>query len=367
MGDGQCPLENLVMATTFWKNKRVLITGHTGFKGSWMSLWLQTRGASVIGYSLEPPSSPCFFEIGEIARDMTSIHGDICDLDDFKAAIKTYKPEIIIHMAAQSLVRYSYDFPIETYSTNIMGTANVLDAVRQLGGVRVVLIITSDKCYENRETHHGYKESDPMGGYDPYSSSKGCAELVTAAYSNSFFNKKDFTSHGVAIASTRAGNVIGGGDWGKDRLIPDIIRSVLANESVVIRYPNAVRPWQHVLEPLNGYMQLVEKLWEHGTDYNGAWNFGPEMDDCKPVYWILESMNSKWNNGINWIQSPADNPHEAKYLYLDCSKSKELLGWSPRLNLATALDLLVDWYQGYANNANMRELSVDQIRFFENI
>jgi CDP-glucose 4,6-dehydratase len=355
------------MDATFWKNKKVLVTGHTGFKGSWLSLWLQTRGANVIGYSLEPPTAPSFFELGEIASEMVSLHGDIRDLENFKTAVKLHQPEIIIHMAAQSLVRYSYQHPVDTYSTNVMGTVNILDTVRQLGSVKVVLIITSDKCYENRETLLGYKESDPMGGYDPYSSSKGCAELVTAAYRNSFFSPARFSSHGVAIASTRAGNVIGGGDWGEDRLIPDIMRSTLADQPVVIRYPDAIRPWQHVLEPLNGYLQLAERLWDQGAKFTGGWNFGPDHDDCKPVHWILETLNQQWKGGIKWIQSSADNPHEATYLNLDCSKSKQLLGWSPKLDLGTALELLVDWYQGYANNVNLRELSMNQLAYYEKL
>ena len=360
-------MEDLVMDATFWKNKRVLITGHTGFKGSWLSLWLQTRGATVTGYSLEPPTSPSFFEISGIAAEMVSIHGDIRDLENFKAAVKTHQPEIIIHMAAQSLVRYSYNHPVETYSTNVMGTVNILDTVRQLGGVKVVLIITSDKCYENRETLTGYRESDPMGGYDPYSSSKGCAELVTAAYRNSFFPPARYSSHGVAIASTRAGNVIGGGDWGEDRLIPDIMKSNLANQPVTIRFPDAIRPWQHVLEPLNGYLQLAEHLWNEGAEFTGGWNFGPDNNDCRPVHWILEMLNKQWEGGIKWVQSAADNPHEATYLNLDCDKSKQLLGWSPRLDLTAALELLVDWYQGYARSENMRELSISQLEYYENL
>ena len=355
------------MNPSFWENKNVLITGHTGFKGSWLSLWLQTRGANVIGYSLNPPGTPNFFTLGNIAESMISIHGDVRDLESFCDTVKTHKPDIVIHMAAQSLVRYSYSHPVDTYSTNVMGTVNVLEAIRQVGGVKVTLIITSDKCYENRETMVGYRESDPMGGYDPYSSSKGCAELVTAAYENSFFSRDRFSSHGIAVASTRAGNVIGGGDWGEDRLIPDIMRSKLANQPVIIRYPDAIRPWQHVLEPLNGYLELAEHMWEHGSDFNGGWNFGPDSDDCKPVHWILETLDKQWEGGIQWEQNTAENPHEATYISLDCSKSKQLLGWSPKLKLANALEMLVDWYQGYSNNDNMRDLSINQLDNFENI
>ena len=360
-------MEDLVMNPAFWKNKKVLITGHTGFKGSWLSLWLQTMGSRVVGYSLAPPTIPNFFTIGDIARDMVSVRGDVCDLEGLKETVKSHRPEIIIHMAAQSLVRYSYKNPVETYSTNVMGTVNILETVRQLGGVRVVLIITSDKCYENMGRKLGFKESDPMGGYDPYSSSKGCAELVTSAYRNSFFPPAGYSSHGVAIASTRAGNVIGGGDWGEDRLLPDIVRSILADRPVIIRNPNAIRPWQHVLEPLSGYLRLAERLWEKGAEFAGGWNFGPDDDDCKPVQWILETLNHKWHGGIKWISSSAENPHEADYLSLDCSKSNRLLGWSPKLNLAAALELLVEWYQGYAGDDNMRELSTSQIAYFENL
>lgn len=355
------------MTPSFWKNKNVLITGHTGFKGSWLSLWLQTRGANVIGYSLAPPSTPNFFSVGRIDDSIVSVHGDVRDLESLLDTVKVHKPDIVIHMAAQSLVRYSYKHPVDTYSTNVMGTVNVLEAIRQIGGVKVALIITSDKCYENRETMVGYRESDPMGGYDPYSSSKGCAELVTAAYENSFFPPDRFHSHGTAVASTRAGNVIGGGDWGEDRLIPDIMKSKLANQPVTIRYPDAIRPWQHVLEPLNGYLELAEHMWERGTEFNGGWNFGPDSDDCKPVRWILETLNTQWQGGVQWEQSAAENPHEATYLSLDCSKSKQLLGWSPKLNLTNALEMLVDWYQGYSNNDNMRDLSINQLTYFENL
>ena len=355
------------MDAPFWKGKKILITGHTGFKGSWLSLWLQSKEAHIIGYSLPPPTEPSFFEIANISEGMVSIKGDVRDLDHLKTVIAEHTPEIVIHMAAQSLVRYSYSNPIETYSTNVMGTANVLEAIRQTDSVKVVLIITSDKCYENREWLWGYRENDPMGGHDPYSSSKGCAELVTSAYRSSYFSKKDYQTNSVALASARAGNVIGGGDWAGDRLIPDIVRAIMENRSVAIRNPNATRPWQHVLEPLEGYLSLAEKLWEQGQEFSGGWNFGPDDEDCRAVSWIVKNLTHFWEGDIQWELDSAENPHEATYLKLDCSKAKRLLGWSPKLNLFTALEWVVEWYQGYINNMDMRELSKAQISRYENV
>jgi CDP-glucose 4,6-dehydratase len=351
------------MDTAFWKNKKVLITGHTGFKGSWLSLWLQRKGSHLIGYALPPPTEPSFFEIGTIAAAMTSIEGDVRDLDHLIAVIKKYKPEICIHMAAQSLVRYSYQHPLETFETNVMGTLNVLEAIRQTQKVRTALIITSDKCYKNDERTQGYRESDAMGGNDPYSSSKGCAELITATYCNSFFSGTETSS----IASARAGNVIGGGDWSADRLIPDIARSVINNNPLVIRNPNAVRPWQHVLEPLNGYLDLIENLWTQGSQFEGGWNFGPMDDDCKSVVWILKAMNNLWEGGIQWELNTAKNLPEASFLKVDSSKARNLLGWSTKLSVNQALNWTVEWYQGYLNQQNMRQLSINQIQRYENI
>jgi CDP-glucose 4,6-dehydratase len=265
----------------FWKGKRVLVTGHTGFKGGWLSLWLQQMDAEVCGYSLPAPTDPSLFVVAHIADGIRSVEGDIRDLEHLKRVVAEFRPEIVFHLAAQPLVRQSYRDPVETYSTNVMGTVNVLEAVRQVGGVRVVVSITSDKCYENREWCWAYRENEAMGGYDPYSSSKGCAELVTAALRNSFFHPDKFAEHGVAVASARAGNVIGGGDWAKDRLVPDMIRAFMCRETVVVRSPNAVRPWQHVLDPLSGYLRLAEKLWESGGEFAEAWNFGPAEDDAR--------------------------------------------------------------------------------------
>jgi len=355
------------MDAAFWKNKKVLITGHTGFKGSWLSLWLQAKGTRVIGYALPPPTTPNFFEIGKIAESMTSIEGDVRNLDHLIAVIKKHQPEICIHMAAQSLVRYSYQHPLETYETNVMGTLNVLEAVRQTPTIRAALIITSDKCYQNREWIWGYRENEAMGGNDPYSSSKGCAELITTAYRKSFLSKKESSEPNISVASARAGNVIGGGDWSADRLIPDVIKAVTANKAVVIRNPNAVRPWQHVLEPLNGYLVLIENLWKQGAQFEGAWNFGPNDDDCKPVGWILEALNKLWEGGIQWESNTVENPHEDILLKVDSSKARNFLGWSSKLSVGKALRWSAEWYQGYLCQQNMRRLSEEQIQRYEEL
>ena len=353
------------MDATFWQGKRILITGHTGFKGSWLSLWLQNKGSHTIGYSLPPPTDPSLFEIARIAEGMISVTGDVCDLEHLMAVTRKHQPEIIIHMAAQSLVRHSYINPVETYATNVMGTVNVLEVARQTSCVRAVLIVTSDKCYENKEWLWGYRENDPVGGYDPYSSSKACAELVTSAYRKSYFPDRDYPSHGVAVASVRAGNVIGGGDWAEDRLIPDIIRAFMENRPLAIRNPNAVRPWQYVLEPLDGYLCLVEKLWEHGSEFAGGWNFGPDDVDCKPVSWIVTSVNRLLERNVQWQQDTSENPAEAAFLKLDCSKARRLLGWSPKMHVENSLEWVVEWYEDYIDNKNMRDISESQIASYE--
>ncbi|MGB3209931.1 MAG: CDP-glucose 4,6-dehydratase [Desulforhopalus sp.] len=361
-------MEGVEMNAGFWHGKTVLITGHTGFKGSWLSLLLETGGTQVVGFALAPPSEPNFFEVSNVARGITSLTGDVRSYQQVRSAIQKHRPEIVIHMAAQPLVRYSYEHPLETYETNVMGTANVLEAVRQTNSVRVVLVITSDKCYENKEWPWGYRENEPMGGHDPYSSSKSCAELVATAYRKSYFPREKFSSHRVAIATARAGNVIGGGDWGQDRLVPDIMRAVMQGKAVNIRYPHAVRPWQHVLEPLDGYLRLIEKLWEDGKGFAGGWNFGPESSGCKSVSWMLKTLNGLWKGGVKWeIDENSDNPHEANYLKLDCSKAATKLGWYPRLNLFAALEMVAEWYEGYANNEDMRELSKRQISRYEGL
>lgn len=353
------------MNLKFWRGRRVLITGHTGFKGSWLSLWLQKAGANVIGYALKPPTQPSLFEVADVAEGMISVEGDIREMGLLQKTIAQYRPEIIIHMAAQPLVRYSYQHPAETYATNVMGTVNLLEAVRQAKDIRVVVNITSDKCYENREWVWGYRENEAMGGRDPYSSSKGCAELVSAAYRNSYFSPKTYDDHRVGLASARAGNVVGGGDWADDRLIPDIIRAIMAGESVLIRSPNAIRPWQHVLEPLNGYLTLAENLWTSGATYAEGWNFGPNDEDVRPVSWIVEQLIQLWGEGARWELDTQANPHEATYLKLDCAKAKNRLKWSPKLDLATTLNWIVEWYRAYLNNENMRRLTETQIERYE--
>lgn len=344
------------MMDSFWKNRRVLITGHTGFKGSWLSLWLQSLGADIAGFALAPPTNPSLFEVGRVSEEMRSIIGDIRDLDNLRSVFSDFQPEIVFHMAAQPLVRQSYTDPVETYSTNVMGTVNLLEAARQTPSVSAVVNVTSDKCYENREWVWGYRENEAMGGYDPYSSSKGCAELVTSAYRRSFLEKS-----GVALASARAGNVIGGGDWAEDRLIPDIMRAIGKGEPVYIRNPQAVRPWQHVLEPLAGYLLLAQKLIEGGRDFAEGWNFGPSEKDARTVQWIVEQLTRQWGEGASWVRDDSAQPHEANYLKLDCSKAAVHLGWRPRWNLSKSLEMIVDWQRAWLSGRDMREFTLKQI------
>ncbi|MBU1775020.1 MAG: CDP-glucose 4,6-dehydratase, partial [Gammaproteobacteria bacterium] len=304
-------MEGVEVNATFWRGKKVFMTGHTGFKGGWLSLWLQSMGAQVTGFALLPPTIPSLFEVADVAQGMTSIIGDIREAESLAKAVREAAPEIVIHMAAQPLVRYSYANPVETYSTNVMGTVHLLEAVRQTPSVRAVVNVTSDKCYDNKEWVWGYRENEAMGGFDPYSNSKGCAELVASAYRNSFFNPEKYHEHKVALASVRAGNVIGGGDWAADRLIPDILRAISDNKPVVIRSPHAIRPWQHVLEPLSGYLLLAEKLYEQGIAYAEGWNFGPNDEDAKPVQWIVERLTEQWGDGASWLLDGGEHPHEA--------------------------------------------------------
>lgn len=354
------------MNPAFWKYKKVFVTGHTGFKGSWLSLWLQSLGAEVTGYALEPPTKPSLFEVAHVAEGMTTLIGDVCDFAQLAAVISRCAPEIVIHMAAQSLVRYSYAEPVETFSTNVMGTVNVLEAVRQSGSVRVVIVVTSDKCYENREWVWGYREGEPVGGHDPYSSSKGCAELVTAAYRNSFFSNACSPSE-VAVASVRAGNVIGGGDWAADRLVPDAMKAFMEMRPLVVRNPAAVRPWQFVLDPLDGYLTLAEKLWECGAEYAEAWNFGPRDDDAKPVAWMVDKFVELWGRDAKWTRGTNEPLHEAHHLRLDCSKARARLGWSPKLSLPMALEWAAEWYQSYLGGQNMHRLTKTQIERYQQL
>jgi len=351
----------------FWKNKRVLLTGHTGFKGSWLSLWLQQLRADVSGYSIDVPTEPSLYESAAAGEGMTSMMGDVRDLASLRAYTEKTAPDIVIHMAAQSLVRPSYVDPVSTYDTNIMGTVNVLEAARHADSVRVVIIVTSDKCYDNRERQNGYREDEPMGGDDPYSSSKGCAELVTAAYRNSFFNVADFEQHGTTVASVRAGNVIGGGDWAENRLIPDIVSAFRQGTTPKIRSPKAIRPWQFVMDPLNGYLSLAESLWSDGPKFAGAWNFGPDECDAKDVGYIVERLARGWGNSAGWRHDNTEQPREATYLLLDSSKAKSKLHWLPVLELTTTLEWVVEWYQNFFKTNNSRNMTLDQIERFQQL
>lgn len=323
---------------SFWRGKRVLLTGHTGFKGSWLSVWLQSMGAELQGLALDPPTKPSLFNEADVAANMRSAIGDIRDYQFVSSVVLAFKPEIVIHMAAQPLVRYSYKNPIETYATNVMGTVHLLEAIRQVNSVKAVVNVTTDKCYENKEWVWGYREDEPMGGFDPYSSSKGCSELVTAAYRRSYFENS-----GVGLASARAGNVIGGGDWAEDRLVPDILRAFEVGNPVIIRNPNSIRPWQYVLEPLSGYLILAQKLWSNPASYAQGWNFGPRDEDAKSVEWIVRNLADRWEGSAAWSVDAGEHPHEAGFLKLDISKASALLGWEPRWSLDIALQKIVDW------------------------
>lgn len=350
----------------FWKGKRVFLTGHSGFKGAWLSVWLAEMGAELTGYALPPPTDPSLFVLAGLASRMTSVTGDIRDLPALEAAMAAAEPEIVIHMAAQPIVRLSYDDPLGTYETNIMGTAKLLDAVRRRPSVRAVVVVTTDKCYENREWHWGYRETEALGGYDPYSSSKAGSELVTASYRRSFFNPADYGSrHRVAVASARAGNVIGGGDWAKDRLIPDIVRSIAAGKKVTIRSPHAIRPWEHVLEPLSGYLALAQSLYERGCAHADAWNFGPYDSDARPVGWIVDKLCSSWPGARGFELDKNPQPHEASYLKLDCSKAIAELGWRPTWNLDTTLEKIVEWNLALGRGEDMYAATRAQIAQFE--
>jgi len=346
---------------TFWQGKRVFITGHTGFKGSWLCMWLNAMEAEVTGYALHPPTKPSLFEICKIDQLVTSIIGDVRDREKLKQCMQEAKPDIVIHMAAQPLVRDSYKNPVETYEINIMGTVHLLEAVRNCPGVKAIVNVTTDKCYDNKEWIWGYRENEAMGGYDPYSSSKGCAELVTSAYRNSFFNPKDYEKHGVALASARAGNVIGGGDWANDRLIPDCISALIENRPIHIRSPHAIRPWQHVLEPLCGYLSLSEQLYKNGSIYAEGWNFGPADNDVKTVGWIVVKICSLWPDKAVYEVDNGDQPHEANYLKLECSKAKTRLNWHPRWSIEETLHKIIEWTLAYKEGKVMREICLAQI------
>lgn len=345
-----------MLTPEFWMNKRVYMTGHTGFKGSWLSIWLKELGANVKGYALNPPTQPSLYKEANVDELVESEIGDICNYEQLNISMSEFNPDILIHMAAQPLVRHSYREPIETYDTNVLGTVKVLEAARHCQNLKAIICITTDKCYENREWAWGYRENEPMGGFDPYSSSKGCAELVISAYRRSFIQEKN-----IGLASVRAGNVIGGGDWAEDRLIPDILRAFENGDTVFIRNPGSIRPWQHVLEPLSGYLLLAEKLYVSPCDYAEGWNFGPKDSDARHVEWILESIISSWP-GSSWTLDQAETPHEARYLKLDISKAADRLQWKPIWQLKDALNRIVGWHKAWLNKENMQNFCKEEIK-----
>ncbi|QWD21872.1 CDP-glucose 4,6-dehydratase [Polynucleobacter paneuropaeus] len=350
-------MERAQVNSQFWEGKKVFLTGHTGFKGGWLSLWLSSMGAEVTGYSLAPNTKPSFFQVAKVRAVLQKSHiDDIRNLGALQRAISNAKPEIVIHMAAQPLVRYSYANPVETYATNVMGTVHVLESIRQLDSVCATVVVTTDKCYENRERIAGYREEEAMGGFDPYSSSKGCAELVTSAYRQSYF----FNSVNQ-VATARAGNVIGGGDWSEDRLIPDAIKAFEANQPLMIRNPLATRPWQHVLEPLSAYLILAQALYEKGSAYASGWNFGPDDKDNRAVQDVVDLLISSWGNSARWEKEGAEQPHEANLLKLDCSKARAQLDWTPKWGLEVATQKIVQWQKAYQQKQSMQEVSLAQI------
>lgn len=344
----------------FWKNKKVFITGHTGFKGAWLSLWLHSLGAKVTGYALSPPTNPSLFQLAQLEELIDHHLGDVRDCERLTQVLCSAKPELVIHMSAQPLVRESYRTPKETFAINVMGTVHLLEAVRRCTEVRAVVNVTTDKCYENQEWHWGYRENEALGGHDPYSSSKACSELVTAAWRKSFL-----AMAGVGVATARAGNVIGGGDWASERLLPDLLRALDEGETVKIRSPQAIRPWQHVLEPLCGYLLLAERLYREGEKYSGAWNFGPMDNDARNVLWIVRWLADK-NNDFNCVLEDSIQPHEAGFLKLDSSKSRTLLGWVPRYDLDTSLTKILEWHKAWRQGDNMRTVTQMQIESYQN-
>lgn len=348
---------------SFWKDRRVLVTGHTGFKGSWLCLWLNHLGARVAGYALAPPTNPSLFELARIDELIDHHIGDVRELRTLEAAMTAAQPEIVIHMAAQSLVRYSYANPVETFSTNVLGTVHVLDAMRRVPSVRAGVIVTSDKCYYNEEWVWGYREDSRLGGHDPYSGSKGAAELVVTAYQNSFFDKER-NAGSAAVASARAGNVIGGGDWALDRLVPDIMRSLLVNRPTLVRSPQATRPWQHVLEPLHGYLMLAERLYTKRHEFASGWNFGPPEESERTVGWIIGKLYELWNVDFRWELDRNQGPPESTFLKLDASKARAYLGWRPKLELETSLAWIVEWYRRHQRGESARQSCMDDIRRF---
>ena len=360
--------QSAAVDAAFWKGKHVFLTGHTGFKGGWLTLWLASMGARVTGYALAPTSNPNFFNAAKVTTDLEQSHiADIRDLEKLQKAMAHVRPEIVIHMAAQPLVHYSYVNPVETYATNVMGTVHVLESIRSLDCVRAAVIVTTDKCYENKEWAWGYRENESMGGHDPYSNSKGCAELVTSAYRQSYFSPEKYAQHKVAIASARAGNVIGGGDWSENRLIPDAIKAFEAKEVLMIRNPLATRPWQHVLEPLSGYLVLAQALYQEGAKFDGGWNFGPRDEDARPVQEVINLLIENWSSAASWAQDKSEQPHESHSLKLDCSKARQYLNWVPKWSLEQAIEKITEWQSGFQNSMDMKKLSLEQIEIYQSI
>jgi len=356
-------MENLVSMSAlnnFYKGKRVLITGHTGFKGSWLSIWLNELGAEIIGYALDPMTDKDNFVLSDIGGKITDIRGNVCDTILLNSIFNKYKPEIVFHLAAQPLVRLSYEKPIETYQTNVIGTINVLEAIRATESVKVGIMVTTDKCYENKEHIWGYRENEPIGGYDPYSSSKGAAEIAIASWRNSFFNPKEYTKHKKSISSVRAGNVVGGGDWAVDRIIPDCIKAIETGRDIEIRNPKAIRPWQHVLEPLNGYMVLAKTMWESPTEFCEAWNFGPKAESVISVWDIASKIIQQYGKGMLKDSSDPYAVHEAQLLMLDITKAEFRLKWKPKMDINQTIGLTVNWYKNY-NSADVYDFCVSQI------
>jgi CDP-glucose 4,6-dehydratase len=348
------------MRNEFWSGKKVLITGHTGFKGSWLAFWLRMLGADVVGYALAPEATPNLFVSLQLEREIESIIADVRDAEKLDNVIAESRPEIVFHLAAQSLVRRSYRRPVETYATNVMGTVNVLDTARRSNFVRSIVVITTDKVYENKERPEPYRESERLGGHDPYSNSKACSEFVVSAYRDSFFGNAT-----TLIASARAGNVIGGGDWSEDRLLPDVFRSLIFEEKLVIRNPGSIRPWQHVLEPLAGYMLLAERLYNGEAKLARPWNFGPREEDSMPVRYVLDRIRDLWHDSLEWTAPIEDQPHESKILKLDSTDAKAELGWDRKLSLDQALELTAAWYKGFKDKRDLRALTEDQISFYQ--
>lgn len=363
MEDRKGAMEKLGMIdASFWENKKVLVTGHTGFKGSWLVIWLHMLGAKVIGYGLDPITEDDNYVVTGIGKSIVDIRADIRNGKSLKEVMQLHQPEFVFHLAAQPLVLSSYEDPVTTYETNVMGTLHVLEGIKTCGSVRAGIMVTSDKCYENKEMLWGYHETDAMGGYDPYSSSKGCAELLISSYRNSYFNERNYAAHHTAIASVRAGNVIGGGDWSPNRLVPDCIRSFLNNEMIEIRNPQAIRPWQHVIEPLSGYLTLAAKLYVDGPQYAEGWNFGPDDGNAKEVEWIVQYLSNKWGDTQPYEVVSNTAAHEAKYLKLDCSKAKHVLNWHPKWDLSTSLDKIIEWTHDFMKGNNMLEICRKQIQ-----